>query len=133
LSLPATVQVSGAPATATLRLVVADSGQCANAFTTNEVVLTVNPLPSCGITPPGLVQAGTTAIFTGPGEMTNYTWTYSINGGTTTSAGTASTASIPIPNVTGSIVVDLTTANTNGCVNICHSTNTIVAANCITS
>src|SRR5678815_3570788 len=66
--------------------------------------------------------------------MTNYFWTYSVNGGATSSAGSASTAGIPIPNVSGSVVVNLTTANSNGCVNTCHVTNTIVPpADCIAS
>src|SRR5204863_290073 len=42
---PATVHVTSS--TATLRLTVTDSGTCANHIRTDDVVLTVNPLPDC--------------------------------------------------------------------------------------
>ncbi|HEU0008243.1 MAG TPA: hypothetical protein VFT34_00345, partial [Verrucomicrobiae bacterium] len=135
-SLTTTVVVTGAMATATVRLAVMDAGQCTNNFTSDDVVLTVNPLPSCGITnttPP--VTAGATETFKGPDGMMTYAWTVAYNGGGSSPVGgNSQTVNIVIPLISGSVTVGLTITNANGCTSSCSDTESInPPADCIVS
>jgi hypothetical protein len=63
--------------TATLRLTVVQDKGCTE---TDEVVLTVNPLPACSITGPVLVCPQSLAQFQGPAGMAAYSWSITGNG-----------------------------------------------------
>jgi hypothetical protein len=85
---------------------VADSSDCGNRVKTNDVVLTVNPLPSCSITQLSSVIGGQTATFKGPNGLT-YSWTaFYVQAGVTNnlSGGTNQTFQVAIPsNATGTL------------------------------
>src|SRR6266581_4795750 len=132
-SLPITVNLTNGPGTATLRLAVQDQGQCTNNFTSDDVILTVSSGPVCGITnlnPP--VIAGRTNTYKGPDGVTNYAWAVSFNGGPASPVGgNSQTVDVAIPNITGSVTVNLAIADGNGCSNSCSLTEQITVTDCI--
>jgi hypothetical protein len=64
-------------ASATLRLTVIQSNGCTE---TDDVVLTVAPLPTCSVTGPSLVCPRSSTEFHGPPGMALYSWSVSGNG-----------------------------------------------------
>ena len=131
-SLPITVHVTGAPVTATLRLTVHDQGACANNFTHDDVVITVNPLPDCTITPTTtttLAAGSKNKPFSGPsGTGLTYAWSFSTPlTGVTFSPNndvTARTVHVDVdPSLlTGSFTLQLIVTDANGCQSTCHKT-----------
>ncbi len=66
-----------ASATATLRLTVAQVNGCTE---TDDIVLSVKPLPVCSITGPSLVCPLSSTSFAGPAGMAAYSWSITGNG-----------------------------------------------------
>ncbi len=64
-------------ATATLRLTVVQANGCTES---DDIVLTVKPLPSCAISGPSSVCPGSNPQFTGPPGMNAYSWSITGNG-----------------------------------------------------
>src|SRR5262249_18509115 len=64
---------------ATLRLSVTDNNGCTK---TNDVVLTVNPLPACSVTGPASIcpNSSQTYSYGGPAGTNSFSWTISGNG-----------------------------------------------------
>src|SRR5439155_22650582 len=75
-TLPATVHVSGGPATATLRLTVTDTAGCSEH---DDVVLTVNGPSACSLNGPEPVCPFSTCIYSGPAAMASYSLSISGN------------------------------------------------------
>src|SRR5204863_9276834 len=74
-SLDTTAHVSSA--SATLRLTVVELNGCTE---TNDVLLTVKPLPVCSIAGSSLLCPKSSAQFSGPAAMNSYSWTITGNG-----------------------------------------------------
>src|SRR6266566_354945 len=129
-SLTSSVVVTGVTATATLRLTVIAAGGCTNASTSDDVVLVVNPPPSCSITGSvTLCPSSTGNSYSGPAEMTNYSWSISGNGtiSGSTSGQTVSVTAGALCNQT--LTLTLTGTSTNGCSTTCSLPVTVQDTN----
>ncbi len=125
-SLTTTVTLTGAPTNATLRLTVTDSGTCANNFTTNDVVLTVNALPACSITGSNgpVCPSSASLTYTGPAGMDSYLWTISGNGSISGANSGQTVAVNPGSGCDASFTLTLAITK-SGCSNICTQTVTV--------
>src|SRR6185503_14044095 len=115
-SLSPVVVVTGDTATATLRLTVKDQLGCVK---TDDVTLTVNPLPTCSITGLAPVCPMSSHTYDGPAGMASYAWSISGNGAI---AGSSNSPSVNV--VTGtacdsSFTLTLTIIASNGCPRTC--------------
>jgi hypothetical protein len=112
-SLVTTAHVSSA--SATLRLTVVQANGCTE---TDDVVLTVGPLPSCSLTGPAVVCPASSTQFHGPAGMGSYAWTISGNGsisGSTNSKDVTVTAG----SACGTNFTLILTVNSNACSSQC--------------
>ncbi len=118
-SLVTTAHVSSA--TATLRLTVVQTNGC---FESNDVVLTVAPLPTCSITGPSLVCPRSSTSFSGPAGMAAYSWSITGNGALTgpTNAQNVTVAAGPACRTNFTLLLNVTS---NGCSSAC-ATNVMV-------
>src|SRR5439155_15434267 len=85
-------------------VVITATGGCST--TSSRVSLTVNPSPTCSITGPDPVCAGTTNSYSGPGSMTSYNWSVSGNG--TINGSTNSQSVSVVAGSSGSFTLTLT-------------------------
>ncbi|MEO5802719.1 MAG: hypothetical protein ABIR24_04255 [Verrucomicrobiota bacterium] len=120
ISLPATVEMNSTNGTATLRLTVVDSAGCTK---TDDIIITVNPLPACSIIGNTvLCPLSTSNIYNAPIEMTNYAWIISgnasIEGGTNGQSVNVTAGGICASNFT----LTLTVTSSNGCASTCEQT-----------
>lgn len=123
--------VSGVSAgTATISYTVTNSNGCSTTVTTN---ITVNPLPTASIAGTVTVKKGATSpnvTFTGANGTAPYTFTYTINGGssqTVTSSGNTATVAAPT-NVGGAFVyalVSVKDASASTCTNAASGSITV--------
>src|ERR1044071_6099391 len=114
-SLTTTVHVSSS--SATLRLNVADLSPCNK---TDDVVLTVNPPPSCSISGAAPVCPSSANTYSGPAGMASYAWSISGNG---TIVGSTSGQSVSVTAGTGcsqNFTLTLTVASAIGCSSTCQ-------------
>jgi hypothetical protein len=116
---------SAAPATATLRLTVTDNSTCGNHVRSDDVVLTVNPLPDCSITGANDVFVGSKGnpYSVASGAGLTYSWSFvspvvtgvTFNGSTTGSSVKVDVASgvdpIQNPSFTLQVVVSNSTTH----------------------
>ena len=96
------------------------SVSCTNAFgctSANPTVLnvTVNALPTPGISGQDLPTTGTPYVYTTESSMTNYLWTVSSGGSITAGGGTGDNTITIVWTVTGSQSVSVNYTNNNGC------------------
>ena len=126
-TLSTSVTVPGAPVTVTMRLTVTDSGPCANHIRSDDVILTVKPLPSCIVTGANgpLCPRSTGNTYTAPAGMSSYLWSISGNGSI---IGSTSGQSVTVTAGSGcnaSFTLTLTTTNADSCSSTCTKTVTV--------
>ena len=107
--------------TATLRLTVAQANGC---IETDEVVLTVTPLPVCSITGPALVCPQSTGQFQGPIGMAAYSWSVAGNGSISGPANVR-TVTVTAGAACGTNFVLSLGVTSNGCPNTCTTEVTV--------
>ncbi len=112
-SLVTTAHVSSA--TATLRLTVVQSNACTE---TDDIVLTVKPLPACSITGSALVCPRLSAQFSGPAGMSAYSWSLIGNGAISGSV-TQRTVSVTAGTACGQSFTLNLNVTSNGCSSAC--------------
>ncbi|PWU17325.1 MAG: hypothetical protein C5B50_11595 [Verrucomicrobia bacterium] len=118
-SLITTAYVSSA--SARLRLTVNQVNGCTES---NDVVLTVLPLPACSISGPALVCPLSTSPFTGPPGMGAYSW--SVSGSASIQGGTnAQTVSVKAANACATNYTLMLTVVSNGCSSFCATNVTV--------
>ncbi|MCI0743799.1 MAG: HYR domain-containing protein, partial [Verrucomicrobia subdivision 3 bacterium] len=111
--------VSVTSSSATLSFTVMTANGCT---TSNTVDLIVIPPPACMITGPSEAAGGDTIMFSGPAEVSGYTWTAAYDGGTpVVIGGNASNITFTASNVVGTLTVSLITTNAAGCTNVCST------------
>jgi len=91
-------------ATTTYTVTVSDAGGCS---TTDQVVVTVNPLPTASISGNDPVNAGSTNMYAATTNASSPTYSWSVTNGTIDGSNTGSSVSV-IAGAAGTMVVDVT-------------------------
>jgi len=122
-SLSTTVLVTGTTASATLRLTVTDSVGCTK---TDDVILTVNPLPACTITGPSPVCPAASQSYVGPAGMASYSWSISGDGSISGASDSASVSVVAGSACDSSFTLTLTIVDSNGCSRTCNQSFAVI-------
>ncbi len=121
-SLSTMVVVTGATATATLRLSVTDAVGCTKI---DDIILTVVSLPTCSISGPSPVCPASSHTYNGPDGMASYSWSISGDGAI---SGSTNGPTVDVMSGSGcdsSFTLNLSIVNSNGCLSTCSQSFTV--------